>query len=394
MTTSEPAPPAPPAQPEAAIKAVPLSLDVTAVPANPSGAGRYTIDLATALARRDDVEITFIARAGDEARWKVLSPGSTVVADAPRSRPLRLAWEQARLPRLLRTLPVSVHHAPHYTMPEASNLPIVVTVHDLTFFDHPEWHERTKVALFRRAIRVAARHAAALVCVSQATADRLAALSPAQGTVRVIPHGVDLERFRPEPAPGAADDATILAAMGVRAPYVAFVGTIEPRKDVPSLVRAFDRMAANHPDLSLVLAGVDGWGAKAVTEAVAAATHGNRVVRTGYVPDDGVPSLLRQAAAVAYPSLEEGFGLPALEALACGAPLVTTTGSAMEEMASGAAMLMDPGDADGLAGVLDMLVRGDAGLEARRQRGFAVAARHTWEASGQAHAELYRSVAG
>ena len=371
-----------------------VALDVSAVPANPSGAGRYTIDLATALSRRDDVALTYVARTDDAARWEALSPGATVVAAAPRSRPVRLAWEQVRLPRLLRGLPVRVHHAPHYTMPEAADLPRVVTVHDLTFFDHPEWHERSKVTLFRRAIRVAARHAEAVVCVSRATADRLAELCPASCPVRVIPHGVDLGRFRPEPQEGAVDDASALAALGVRPPYVAFVGTVEPRKDVPTLVRAFDRMAPGHPELSLVLAGVDGWGSKGVDAAIAAAAHGDRVVRTGYVPDGIVPSLLRQAAAVAYPSLEEGFGLPALEALACGAPLVTTTGSAMEEMAAGAAMLVDPGDADGLAGVLDMLVRGDAGLDARRQRGFAVAARHTWESSGRAHAELYRAVAG
>lgn len=371
--------------------AIPVSLDVTAVPDNPSGAGRYTIDLAAALSRRDDVAVTFVARRGDAVRWEAMSAGASVLAVAPRSRPLRLAWEQARFPRLLRGLPVRAHHSPHYTMPESSELPTIVTVHDLTFFDHPEWHERGKVALFRRAIRVAARHAAALVCVSEATADRLSAICPEHGPVRVIPHGVDLERFSPT-STSTTDDASALTALGVHPPYIAFVGTIEPRKDVATLVRAFNRMAPSHPDLSLVLAGVDGWGAKEVTAAIAVAQHGKRVVRTGYVPDSAVPVLLRHAAAAAYPSLEEGFGLPALEALACGAPLVTTTGSAMEEMASGAAMLVDPGDADGLAGVLDMLVRGDAGIDARRQRGFAVAARHTWEASGRAHAELYRSV--
>ena len=373
-----------------------VALDVTAVPANPSGAGRYTIDLASALSRRDDVAMTFVARRDDAARWAAMSPSATVVATAPKTRPGRLAWEQARLPKLLRGLPVRVHHSPHYTMPESADLPRVVTVHDLTFFDHPEWHERSKIVLFRRAIRVAARHADAMVCVSRATADRLAALCPASCPVRVIPHGVDHARFRPQAPEGAIDDATALAALGVRPPFVAFVGTVEPRKDVATLVRAFDRMAPGHPELSLVLAGVEGWGSKPVEAAIAAvaAPARGRIVRTGYVADDLVPSLLRQAAAVAYPSLEEGFGLPALEALACGAPLVTTTGSAMEEMAAGAAMLVDPGDADGLAGVLDMLVRGDAGIDARRQRGFAVAARHTWDASGRAHAELYRAVAG
>ncbi|MGH9181912.1 MAG: glycosyltransferase family 4 protein, partial [Acidimicrobiales bacterium] len=314
-------------------------------------------------------------------------------AEVPRHRPLRLAWEQARLPQLLGRLDVDVHHSPHYTMPESAGVARVVTVHDLTFFDHPEWHQRSKVAVFRRAIRVAAREAEGLVCVSEATAGRLRRVCGYRGDMRVIPHGVALDRFRPSGTSSDGADEAVLSALGVRRPYVGFVGTLEPRKDVPSLVRAFDRVAAAHPDLQLVLAGTGGWGAGAIEAAVAGATHGRRVVRTGYVPDAVVPALLRQAAAVAYPSLEEGFGIPVLEALACGAPLVTTRGSAMEEVAGGAALLFPPGDVAALAGALDMLVRGDASLEVRRQRGLAIAARYTWTASASAHVELYRAVA-
>ncbi|TML38638.1 MAG: glycosyltransferase family 4 protein [Actinobacteria bacterium] len=232
-----------------------------------------------------------------------------------------------------------------------------------------------------------------MVCVSECTARRLTELCRPAGEVRVVRHGVDHGRFAPG-QPEAGHDEAVLSRLGVAPPYVAFVGTLEPRKDVPTLVRAFDRVAPAHPDLSLVLAGAPGWGGRAVEEAIAGARRRDRITRLGYVAGDAVPALLRRAAAVAYPSLEEGFGLPALEALACGAPLVTTTGSAMEEVSAGAALLVSPGDTDALAGALDMIVRGDQGLETRRARGLAVAAAHTWEASARGHVAAYHAAVG
>jgi glycosyltransferase involved in cell wall biosynthesis len=366
-----------------------VAIDVSAVPDHPAGAGRYVIDLVDALARRDDVALVLISRKGDTDRWPVKA---AVVDEAPAHRPVRLAWEQVGLPRLVERLEVDAYHGPHYTMPEAARVPKVVTIHDLTFFDHPEWHERTKAPFFRRAIRVAAKHAAAVVCVSRTTANRLIELCAPKVPVAVIPHGVDHERFAPVAASPSADSAA-LAALGVRPPFVAFVGTLEPRKDVPTLVRAWDRMARVHADLRLVIAGSDGWGTREIDGAIALARNRDRIVRTGYVADEVVPALLRSAAVVAYPSLEEGFGLPALEALACAAPLVSTTGSAMEEVAAGAALLVPPGDVEALAGALDMAVRHDAGLANRRERGLTIAARHTWAASAQRHVEVYRAVA-
>ena len=314
---------------------------------------------------------------------------------APSRRPLRLAWEQAALPRLLNRLPVDVHHGPHYTMPLMSNRPTVVTVHDLSFFSHPEWHQPSKVAFFRGAIRVASARADAIVAVSHATAERLEARTRPRAPVHVIPHGVDHDRFRP--AGGAeeeADDEAARSGLGV-APgrrYVAFVGTLEPRKDVPSLVRAFDLVAPAHPDVTLVLAGNRGWGGNAVESAVGEARAKDRIVLTGYVTDAENVALLRGAAVVAYPSLEEGFGLPAVETLACGSPLVTTSGSAMEEVALGSALLVTPGNVDELAGALDATLSGGPEVERRRRQGLEVAAGHTWEESAAAHAELYRSV--
>ncbi|MGH9102926.1 MAG: glycosyltransferase family 4 protein, partial [Acidimicrobiales bacterium] len=280
-----------------------VSLDVTAVPRLPAGAGRYTLDLAAQLGRREDVALSLVARADDAPRWRRLVPAAGTEALAPTPRPLRLLWEQAALPRLLDRLGVDVHHGPHYTMPEGTRLPRVVTIHDLSFFDHPEWHQRSKVALFRRAVRRAVRQAEALVCVSATTAAHLRELFSPAGEIHVVHHGVDHDRFRPG-GDDDREDMRLLAKAGVRPPYVAFVGTIEPRKDVPTLLRAFDRMCRAHAGLTVVLAGGRGWGLEPVEAALRAARSPGRVRWLGYVSDELVPPLLRRSAAVAYPSLE------------------------------------------------------------------------------------------
>ncbi len=353
-----------------------LLLDVSAVPARPAGAGVYTGQLAAALDRLGECGLHLLARP---------------------ARPARLAWEQLRAPALAARLGVDVWHGPHYTVPLRLRVPAVTTIHDLTFFEHPEWHERSKVAFFRRMIPASAARAAAIVAVSNATARAIEEVLEPAAPVLTIAHGVDHDRFRPpaEPlagpgAPGNAADLAVLDPLGVRPPYVAFVGTIEPRKAVPTLVEAFARLAGDHPDLRLVLAGADGWGTEEARAAVAASGVATRILRVRWVPDEALPALFRQAAAVAYPSHEEGFGLPALEALACGAPLVTSTESPMAEFAGPAALLVPPGNAGALAWALNRVLT-DSGLAERLRRdGPTSAAPFTWEASARLHLDAYR----
>ena len=368
-----------------------LSLDVSAVPAQPGGAGYYTLALGRGLATSEDVAVTMLTRRDDESRWRALGDTTTAVRPVVgRSRPERLIFEQLGFPSLVRSLGVRLHHGPHYTMPARSPVPCAVTIHDCTFFDHPEWHVRSKAAFFRHAIRRAATHAGVLICVSQVTEDRLRRCVEVRAPVVVAPHGVDHARFSPaEPVSGA--DREALRGLGVPddRPLIVYIGTLEPRKGIVPLIQAFDAVAQRQREATLVLGGQAGWGMAETERTLAAARHGARIIRTGYLSDRAVPALLRRAAVVAYPALEEGFGLPALEALACGAPLVTTRGTAMEEFSRGAALLVEPGSVPALAEALETaLALGRDGP--RRQLGLQVAQERTWEKSVAQHVHAYR----
>ena len=235
----------------------------------------------------------------------------------------------------------------------------------------------------------AARDADVVVCVSRATAGRLRELVEVRAEIVVAEHGVDHDRFRPgDLDPGALPEGLAGAEL------IVHVGTLEPRKGVVDLVKAFDSLAATRPALQLVLAGLPGWGAREVTDAVHAASHRDRIRLLGWVADDAVVALMRAASVVAYPSHEEGFGLPALEAMAVGAPLVTAAGTAMAEFAGDAAWLAPPGDEAGLEqAVAEVLTASPDEVARRRRAGIERASGFTWERTATAHVTAYRLAA-
>lgn len=366
-----------------------LLLDATAIPADRGGVGRYVDALLPALARTG-LDLTVVCQARDAAATSALVPAADVVTapDAVRERPARLLWEQTGLPRLVRSTRAEVLHSPHYTAPLRPGAPVVVTLHDATFFSHPGLHSPVKARFFRTATRAAVRRAAALVVPSRATRDEVVRYTggdPARFTVAY--HGVDTDVFHPV---GPGERERVRRAIGIAPdePYVGFLGTLEPRKNVPALIRGWVQAVQDDAaPAALVLAGGAGWDSE-VDPAAAAVPSGLRVVRTGYLPLDDLPGFLSGATVLAYPSLGEGFGLPVLEAMACGAAVLTTRELSLPEV-GGEAVAYCGTQAEDVGRVLRELLDDSArraGLAAaavERARGF------TWDAAATAHVSAY-----
>jgi glycosyltransferase involved in cell wall biosynthesis len=365
-------------------------VDVSAVPRSRAGAGQYTWSLVEALAKRKDVAPTLVARRRDGERWSALGGSVSVLPVAPDETARRVLFGELALGRVIRRVrpEAEVFFGPHYTMPVRSPVPAVVTVHDLTLVENRQWHEPLKGRYFAAAIRRAVKRAAVIVAVSDRTADRLRDRFGDSGRITVVPHGIDHRRFSPEERQAGSDES-VLARLGVREPFVLHVGTLEPRKNVPGLISAFDLLASAHGELSLVLAGTPAWGAEAVAVARRRAVARARISDLGYVEGEDVAALLRRAAVVAYPSFEEGFGLPTLEALACGAPLVTSEDTVMSDVAGTAAVLVDPRKATSIAAGLEEALSDGAEGVRRRKEGIEIAAKYTWERSAEGHAAAF-----
>jgi glycosyltransferase involved in cell wall biosynthesis len=360
-----------------------VAVDATAVPARLTGAGVYVARVLAALAARDDLEVEAFCAAGSA---RVLAaPGLRLrpVALASAGRPARIAWTQLLAGRAARAAGADLLHGVHYELALAARLPQVVTVHDLTLLTHPEWHEAAKVRYFGWALRRAVAAATRVLCVSATTAAALTdRLDVPPGKVDVTPLGTDLR-----PAPAERVEA-VRRRLGLDGPYLLGLGTVEPRKDLPTLVRAFAALAAELPH-RLVLAGLAGWDRGALAAAVAASGVADRIVLPGYVAEADKAALLTGAEVFAYPSRYEGFGLPVLEALACGTPVVTTTGGSLPEVAGDAAALVEPGDAAALAAAIAKLAADPAARQDAATRGRRRAAGFTWARCAELTAAAY-----
>ncbi len=366
-----------------------ILLDATAVPADRGGLGRYVDGLLGAL-HAQGADLAVACQRADEKRYGELVPGARVVAGPATlaHRATRLAWEQSGLPHLAERVGADVIHLPTYTMPVSASLPTVVTIHDVTMFADPEPHDPVRTSYVKSATRSAARRATRLIAPSRATRDELVRLLGADpGHIDVAYHGVDHDVFH---RPSEAETKHVSDRLGLHGrPYVAYLGALEPRKNVPNLIRGWVRACAGRSDPpALVLAGGGGWDDD-VDAALATVPLGLRVLRPGYLPWSALPGLFGGALVVAHPSRGEGFGLPVLEAMSCGAPVLTTRRGPLPEVGGDAVAYTEP-DADGIGAALAALFD-DPGRRAElAEAAHERAQRFSWSASAAAHLASYR----
>jgi glycosyltransferase involved in cell wall biosynthesis len=355
-----------------------VAVDATAMPGLRAGAGTYITELVRAV-DPSDAKLEVFVKDTDAAELAAIAPSATMRPVRAGGRAMRIAWSHTILPLRVRRLRPDVFFGPHYTLPSGLRCPAVVTFHDPTFFSLPHLHERAKVAYFTRTARSGIARAARVIAPSEFA--RRGAISHGgadAARVDVVSEGVDLARY----TPGSPQTQ--------RAPYVLFLATLEPRKDVPTLIDAFDALDGS---VELVLAGQRGWGAEAIDRALGRSRSG-RIRVPGYVSEDEKIDLYRGASAFVYPSIAEGFGLPVLEAMACGAPVVTTTGSAPEEIAGDAALLVPPQDPVALRDAMRRVLTDETLASDLSRRGIERAQRYTWTAAAAATVDVWRRAAG
>jgi glycosyltransferase involved in cell wall biosynthesis len=347
-----------------------VGLDATPLLGVRTGIGRYTADLLSALASGPD-ELVATAFTLRGRRGLVVPPGVEVRARPVPARLLQQAWARGPFPPVeLLTGRLDVFHATNFVLPPLLRAAGVVTVHDLAFLRLTATVSAAS-ARYRTLVPRSVRRASVVLTPSRAVADQVReAYAPELGAtpVLVVPHGVD-----PRWSAASPPDAALRAALGLPSAYALFVGTLEPRKDLRTLLAAHRRVPDAPP---LVLVGPPGWGEQVDVSGA---------VTPGFVHDDDLRRVVAGASALVLPSRDEGFGLPVLEALAAGTPVVASDLPVLREVGGTAVTYAPVGDAEGFAAALSAVLASPGDPAARR----AQAAAFTWQRSADGHRAAY-----
>lgn len=364
---------------------------------NQSGTGRYTVELVRWLPRlADDVEVAVY--------WpeSVAPPPSakaaTFVMRPHRGTVRRILSSQFAMKKERRRLKADIVHYPANIGNFTPMAQTVLTIHDLSFLRDPAWFTFSRGLYNRLAVARSARLASRIIADSQATAeDLIEFLRVDQSRIDVIPLGVD-EAYRPVPNETQAEvkadvKAEVRKKYGLPESFFLFVGTLEPRKNITRIIQAWSTIADNC-EYDLVIAGREGWKVESIRKAAAQSVQTARIHFTGFIEQDDLPALLATAHAFVWPSLWEGFGLPPLEAMACGVPVLTSNRSSLPEVVGDGALTVDPLSVEAIAEGMMRIAKEDGLRSELRAKGLARAAQFTWKRTAELTLDTYRKVLG
>jgi len=371
-----------------------IAFDSTTIPSGTKKGGvtNYIINLINGLAQIDTINryVIFI-KSEDISRLHIQSDNFIIEKVLFNSKLLRLFWEQMIFPFLLRKHNVDLVHSPHYTIPFfLTRCRRVVTFHDMTFFIVPQMHRLPKRVFFRKIIPASALHADALICVSRNTAkDVHSILNVNLDKTYVVPLGLD-PKFRV--IKDSAKITEFKQKYKLSNDFILYLGTLEPRKNIDLLIQAYyetvKKSAIQH---QLVIAGEKGWDYQKLFELVARLNISDQVIFTGFVPDDELSLLYNAADLFVYPSKYEGFGLPVLEAMACGTPVITSNVSSMPEIVKDAGILVNPDVVELSKAIGDVL--NDSKIKRDLiEKGISRAKCFTWQNTARMTLDIYQKV--
>ena len=362
--------------------AVRVFLNASSLPERPAGAGVYTLQLASALAGIPGVEVTAASPrpiAGTR-HWPVPASGAA----------RRFLWEVRSLGDAVRRAGAEVYHGTHFYTPRRLNIPRVATIHDLTFFRLPRRYGLAHREYYRTIARTA-RHAERVIVPSGAVAsDAVRHLHMRPERIRVI---AEAPRAGLAPAPAEAVEA-VRGRYGLNGPYLMCLGTAEPGKRTVDALRAMARLRESNPEATLALAGGRGPLSAALEAEAARLGVQDRVRLLGYVPDEELPALLTGATALVFPSLFEGFGLPPVEAMACGTPVISSSAPAMTEVLEQGVIFVPLRDPESIARAARRLLDGPAERAEYSAQALAQAGKYSWERAAEETAAVYGEVTG
>lgn len=363
-----------------------ITLCVNALSPEPGGIGRYTWELAKGLARKPEIsELNYFARG------RLIADPSTLLADEPKFPRLRRIAHWLERRKIERVLSSTLVHGPNYFLPDSAETG-VVTVHDLSVFRFPESHPADRVAEFERLFLRSVERAAHIVTDTETVRRELTemfAVSPSR--VTSVPLGVS-EAFQPR----KAKELVGLSKWGLRSgEYALCVSTLEPRKKISELLCAWERLPAPLRErYPLVLAGGSGWRNDDLRSQVERAVGAGWLKHLGFLEEAVLPLIYSGASLFIYPSIYEGFGLPPIEAMASGVPVIVSDRSCLPEVCGDAARHVDPDDLDGFTAAIEASLTDPAWRAGAVQRGLERAAQFTWRRCIDDTVAVYRRTLG